>query len=327
MRYYASLVDSIGNTPLVALKTVSRGIAGMFFGKVEYMNPGQSVKDRVAAYMVAKAEERGEIHSGSVIVEPTSGNTGIGLALVARVKNYRCIFTISDKQSQEKIDIMRMWGAQVEVCPADVAHDHPNSYWSVAKRLAREEPRAVLLDQYNNPDNLACHYATTGPEIWRDTAGAITHYVAGLGTGGTLCGVGRFLKEQNHAIQVIGIDPVGSILKKYIEEGHYTEEDIQAYGVEGIGSDFVPDNVDSTCIDSVLTVQDGEAAHMTRILHRQEGLFVGWSSGAIVQGALRYAREHLQEKDVMVIVLPDHGGRYLNKVYNDAWMQAMGYPL
>ena len=321
----ASLVDCIGNTPLVPLRRVAHSVPGQLLAKVEYVNPGQSVKDRIAAYMLNEAEARGEARPGSLIIEPTSGNTGIGLALVARIKGYRCLFTISDKQSQEKIDMMRHWGTEVIVCPSQVAHDHPDSYWSTAARLAKEKKDAIFLNQYHNPDNLACHYATTGPEIWRDTGGAITHYLAGLGTGGTLCGAGRFLKEKKSSIKTVGVDPEGSILRKYVERGHYRDEDIRDYAVEGIGSDFIPKNVKREYIDATLTVNDKEAALMTRKLHREEGLFVGWSSGAAVAGALRYAGEHLKAGDVMVVVLPDHGSRYLNKIYNDRWMEKMGY--
>ena len=325
MKYHASILDCIGKTPLVGLGRVARTVSGKVLAKVEFLNPGQSVKDRVAAYMVAKAEERGALKPGCTLVAPTSGNTGLGLALVGRVKGYRCVFTVSDKQSQEKIDGMRAWGAEVVVCPSKVAHDHPDSYWSVAKALAKKQKGAFLLDQYNHSDNLTCHYATTGPEIWHDTEGKVTHYVAGLGTGGTVCGVGKFLKEKNPAIQVIGVDPEGSILKKYVEQGSYAPEDIREYDTEGIGSDFVPENVEARYVDTVLVSKDKEAAHMARQLYREEALFVGWSSGAAVACALRYAKEHLQKNDVMVVVLPDHGNRYLGKIYSDDWMQRQGY--
>ena len=325
MQYCQTILQSIGDTPLVRIHSLAKGMRGILLAKVEYMNPGHSVKDRVALYMVEQAEKKGLLKKGSVIVEPTSGNTGVGLALVAAIKGYDCVFTISDKQSSLKIDMLRALGARVEVCPSEVSHDHPDSYWSTAKRLVEEIPHAVCLDQYNNFDNYLCHYHTTGPEIWRDTEGCVTHYVSGMGTGGSLCGAGAYLKSKNSRVKVLGVDPKGSMLKKYVETGSYAEDDIACYQVEGIGSDFLPDNVKRSGVDEVLEMTDREAALMTRMLAKEEALFVGWSSGGIAHAALKYAKEHLQEKDVMVILLPDHGSRYIQKVYNDDWIREAGY--
>nr|WP_293840682.1 cystathionine beta-synthase [uncultured Arsenicibacter sp.] len=325
MNYHASIIDTIGNTPLVKLNKVTRGIQGTILAKVEYFNPGNSVKDRIAIRMIEDAEARGIIKPGGTIIEGTSGNTGMGLALAAIGKGYKCIFTMADKQSKEKIDILRAVGAEVIVCPTNVAPDDPRSYYSVAKRLNREIPNSLYPNQYDNLSNAAAHYDTTGPEIWRDTDGRITHLTAGVGTGGTLCGTTRFLKEKNPHVVSVGIDTYGSVFKKYKETGVFDEGEIYPYLTEGIGEDILPQNVDFSLIDHFVKVTDKDAAIMARRLSREEGLFVGWSCGSAVHGALEWAREHLTADDVMVIILPDHGTRYLAKIYNDVWMKDHGF--
>lgn len=325
MNYHASIIDTIGNTPLVKLNKVTRGIQGTILAKVEYFNPGNSVKDRIAIRMIEDAEARGIIKPGGTIIEGTSGNTGMGLALAAIGKGYKCIFTMADKQSKEKIDILRAVGAEVIVCPTNVAPDDPRSYYSVAKRLNREIPNSLYPNQYDNLSNAAAHYDTTGPEIWRDTDGRITHLAAGVGTGGTLCGTTRFLKEKNPHVVSVGIDTYGSVFKKYKETGVFDEGEIYPYLTEGIGEDILPQNVDFSLIDHFVKVTDKDAAIMARRLSREEGLFVGWSCGSAVHGALEWARDHLTADDVMVIILPDHGTRYLAKIYNDVWMKDHGF--
>jgi len=325
MNYHHHITDTIGNTPLVKLNKVTQGIRGTILAKVEYFNPGNSVKDRIAVRMIEDAEKAGLLKPGGTLIEGTSGNTGMGLALAAIARGYRCIFTMADKQSQEKINILRAVGAEVVVCPTNVGPEDPRSYYSVAKRLTQEIPGAFYPNQYDNLSNTAAHYDTTGPEIWRDTEGRITHFAAGVGTGGTICGVSKFLKEQNGEVVAVGIDTYGSVFKKYKETGVFDENEIFPYLTEGIGEDILPQNVDFTLIDQFIKVTDKDAALMTRRLAREEGLFVGWSCGSAVHGALEYARQHLQDDDVMVILLPDHGTRYLGKIYNDAWMKDHGY--
>lgn len=325
MNYHHHITDTIGNTPLVKLNKVTQGIRGTILAKVEYFNPGNSVKDRIAVRMIEDAEKAGLLKPGGTLIEGTSGNTGMGLALAAIARGYRCIFTMADKQSQEKINILRAVGAEVVVCPTNVEPEDPRSYYSVAKRLTAEIPGAYYPNQYDNLSNTAAHYDTTGPEIWRDTDGKITHFAAGVGTGGTICGVSKFLKEQSADVVAVGIDTYGSVFKKYKETGVFDENEIFPYLTEGIGEDILPQNVDFTLIDQFIKVTDKDAALMTRRLAREEGLFVGWSCGSAVHGALEYARQHLQDDDVMVILLPDHGTRYLGKIYNDAWMKDHGY--
>ncbi|WP_448528037.1 cystathionine beta-synthase [Raineya sp.] len=325
MQYYNSIVEAIGNTPLVKLNKVTKGIKGTILVKVEYFNPGNSVKDRIGIKMIEDAEKAGILKPGGTIIEGTSGNTGMGLALTAIAKGYKCIFTMSDKQSQEKINILKALGAEVVVCPTNVEPDDPRSYYSVAKRLNKEIPNSFYPNQYDNLSNTAAHYETTGPEIWKQTEGKITHYAAGVGTGGTICGVSKYLKERKPNVFTLGIDTYGSVFKKYKETGIFDENEIYPYLTEGIGEDILPKNVDFDLIDLFVKVTDKDAALMTRRLAREEGLFVGWSCGAAVYGALEYAREHLKDDDVMVIILPDHGTRYLNKIYNDEWMKNHGF--
>ena len=325
MNYYNSIIDTIGNTPLVKLNKVTKGIRGTILAKVEYFNPGNSVKDRIAVTMIADAEARGILKPGGTIIEGTSGNTGMGLALAAIGKGYKCIFTMADKQSKEKMDILRAVGAEVIVCPTNVTPEDPRSYYSVAKRLNQEIPNSLYPNQYDNPANTAAHYQSTGPEIWRDTDGRITHFAAGVGTGGTICGTSKFLKEQNATVVSVGIDTYGSVFKKYKETGEFDEGEIYPYLTEGIGEDILPKNVDFSVIDHFVKVTDKDAAIMARRLSREEGLFVGWSCGSAMHGALEWAREHLNDDDIMVVILPDHGTRYLGKIYNDAWMQDHGF--
>lgn len=323
--YYNSIIETIGNTPLVKLNNVSKGIKATILAKVEYFNPGNSMKDRMAVKMVEDAEKAGVLKPGGTIIEGTSGNTGMGLALAAIAKGYKCIFTLADKQSQEKIDILRAVGAEVIVCPTNVASDDPRSYYSVAKKLNGDISNSFYPNQYDNMSNTLAHYETTGPEIWEQTEGKITHYAAGVGTGGSMCGVAKYLKEQNPDIVSIGIDTYGSVFTHYKETGEFEEKEIFPYLTEGIGEDILPKNVDFSLIDNFVKVTDKDGAIMTRKLAREEGMFVGWSCGSAVYGALEYAREHLTEKDTMVIILPDHGTRYLGKIYNDNWMKDHGF--
>ncbi|MDP5168696.1 MAG: pyridoxal-phosphate dependent enzyme, partial [Bacteroidia bacterium] len=322
---YNNIVETIGNTPLVRLNHVAAHIKGSVVAKVEYFNPGQSIKDRIAMSMIEDAERSGLLKPGGTIVEGTSGNTGMGLALAAAVKGYRCIFTMADKQSKEKIDILRAVGAEVVVCPTNVEPEDPRSYYSVARRLAREIPNAVYMNQYDNKSNTAAHVAVTGPEIWEQTEGKITHFVAGMGTCGTISGVSSYLKSKNPDIKTIGIDTYGSIFKKLKETGEIDTQEIYPYLTEGIGEDILPENCNMEVIDHIIKVTDKDAALMARRLSRLEGLFVGWSCGSAAHGALEYAREHLKKDDLMVVILPDHGTRYLGKVYNDSWMQTHNF--
>ncbi|WMN06531.1 cystathionine beta-synthase [Marivirga arenosa] len=323
--YYNSIIETIGNTPLVKLNKVNKGIPGTILVKVEYFNPGNSMKDRMAIKMIEDAEKEGKLKPGGTIIEGTSGNTGMGLALAAISKGYKCIFTLADKQSKEKMDILRAVGAEVIVCPTNVSPDDPRSYYSVAKKLHEETPNSIYPNQYDNPANAKAHYETTGPEIWDQTEGKITHWAAGVGTGGSMCGTSRYLKEQNPSIVSVGIDSYGSVFKKYKETGKFDEKEIYPYLTEGIGEDILPKNVDFAMIDHFVKVTDKDSAIMTRRLAREEGLFCGWSCGAAVHGALEYAEEFLKEDDVMVIILPDHGTRYLGKIYNDDWMRDHGF--
>lgn len=325
MKYYNSIIDTIGDTPLVKLNSVNRGIPGTILVKVEYFNPGNSMKDRMALKMIEDAEAAGVLKPGGTIIEGTSGNTGMGLALTAIAKGYKCIFTMADKQSQEKIDILKAVGAEVIVCPTNVEPDDPRSYYSVARKLNKEIPNSFYPNQYDNTSNAQAHYETTGPEIWRDTEGKITHWAAGVGTGGSMCGTAKYLKEQNPKIVSVGIDTYGSVFKKYKETGVFDEKEIYPYLTEGIGEDILPKNVDFDLIDHFIKITDKDGAIMTRRLAREEGMFCGWSCGSAVAGALEYAKENLKEDDVMVIILPDHGTRYLGKIYNDGWMKARGF--
>lgn len=317
MEYVESILDLVGNTPLVRLKKVIEEIPALMLAKVEYFNPGGSVKDRIGMYMIEAAERSGELKPGGTIVEPTSGNTGMGLAMVASQRGYKCIFTCPDKVSQDKIDALRAFGAEVVVCPTAVAPEDPRSYYAVARKLTAETEGAFSPNQYANQNNPLAHYETTGPEVWRQTEGKITHFIAGMGTGGTLSGVGRYLKEQNPEIQIVAVDPEGSL--------YSDPSNIHPYLVEGIGEDFMPETAHMKFVDEVVQIFDQESFDMTRRLPREEGLFVGVSCGAAVVGALRYARKHQLGKDaVVVILLPDNGRGYLSKAFNDQWMESVG---
>jgi len=322
---YNSIIETIGNTPMIRLNKLAKEIKGDVLVKVEYFNPGNSMKDRMAIKMVEDAEKAGVLKPGGTIIEGTSGNTGMGLALAAIAKGYKCIFTMADKQSKEKIDILKAVGAEVIVCPTNVSPEDPRSYYSVARKLNADIPNSFYPNQYDNMSNTAAHYETTGPEIWRDTDGKITHYAAGVGTGGSMCGTAKYLKEQNSNVVTVGIDTYGSVFKKYKETGIFDEKEVYPYLTEGIGEDILPKNVNFDMIDHFVKVTDKDAAVMTRRLAREEGLFVGWSCGSAVHGALEWAKENLKEGDQMVIILPDHGTRYLGKVYNDEWMRNHGF--
>ena len=326
--WHDSVLGTIGDTPLVRINNVADDVPCTVLGKVEFFNPGGSVKDRIGISMIEDAEEKGLIEPGGTIIEGTSGNTGAGLAITAIAKGYRCIFTTTDKQSREKVDVLRGLGAEVLICPTNVEPDDPRSYYSVARRLADEIPNSVYLNQYDNPSNPKIHYETTGPEVWSQTEGRITHYVAGAGTGGTISGTGRFLKEQNEDVTVVGVDPAGSVFYKYFHEGVFDEDEIYPYFTEGVGEDILPENMDFDVVDDFVQVEDKAAMQMTRRLAREEGLFIGQSCGMAMAGALQWMDEHresLSEEDVVVVLLPDSGFRYLSKTYNDEWMRNHGF--
>lgn len=325
MTVHNSILDTVGNTPLVRLKRIGAGLPCQILGKVEYFNPGNSAKDRVARRMIEMAVENGDVTPGGTIIEVTSGNTGMGLALAANQMGFKALLVMSDKQSKEKVGILRALGADVVLCPAKVLPDDPTSCYSVAQRLAEEIPNAVYLNQYDNPANVQAHYESTGPEIWRQTAGHITHLVAAMGTCGTLCGAGKYLKEQNPDIQIIGVDAYGSTLKEAFETGEADIDAIYPYLTEAVGKDFMPLNLNRDILTDVVKVTDRAGALMARRLAKEESLLVGWSCGTATQAALELAiRENLGPEAVVVVILPDHGSRYLGKLYNDEWMVAQG---
>lgn len=322
-RVYNNIVEAIGNTPLIKLNSITKDFPCDVYAKVEYFNPGNSIKDRIALKLITDAEEKGLLKPGGTIVECTSGNTGMGLALVALQKGYKCVFTMADKMSKEKVDILRAMGAEVHVCPTDVPADDPRSYYSVAARIAKERD-GWNPDQYNNLSNREAHYGSTGPELWEQTEGKISHYIASTGTGGTLVGTGMYLKEKNQQIKVIGVDPVGSILKHWFDTGEIDVSLAKVYAVEGMGEDFLPENYDRNYIDHIESVEDKESLWMCRRLAKEEGLFCGTSSGAAVQ-ALVQLKDTFTSNDTVVVVLHDHGSRYVGKVYNDDWMNEKGF--
>jgi cystathionine beta-synthase len=324
MHYSENILGTIGNTPLVKLNKVIAGIDALVLAKVETFNPGNSVKDRMAVKMIEDAEIDGRLKPGGTIIEGTSGNTGMGLALVAIIKGYKLICVISDKQSKEKMDILRAVGAKVVVCPTDVEPTDPRSYYSVSKRLADETPNSWYVNQYDNLSNALAHYEQTGPEIWEQTGGKITHFVSGVGTGGTISGVGKYLKERNANIKIWGIDTYGSVFKKYHETGIFDENEIYSYITEGIGEDILPKNVDFSLIDGFTKVTDKDAAVYTRKIALEEGIFVGNSAGAAVKGLLQL-KEHFKPEDVVVVLFHDSGSRYVGKMFNDDWMRERGF--
>ncbi len=322
MKAMSNALSAIGSTPLVQLQKIPATTSANIFVKLEYLNPAGSVKDRMALFMVEDAERKGLLKPGDTIVENSSGNTGSALAMIAAIKGYKCIITMPDKMSEEKQNLMRAFGAKVVVTPTDVPADSPESYYSTARRIAAETPNAFYPDQYNNPMNIEAHYATTGPEIWEQSEGEIDVFVAGIGTGGTLSGVGRYLKEKNPNIKVVAVDPIGSVFYDYFKTGKLP--DPQMYKVEGIGEDYLVKAVDFNIIDDILQVDDKQSFSMARRLSAEEGIFAGGSSGSAVHGAITVA-EGLKEKKNIVVVLPDSGSRYLSKVFNDNWMQEHGF--
>ncbi|MCY2687496.1 PLP-dependent cysteine synthase family protein [Salinimicrobium sp. TH3] len=324
MEYAENILGTIGNTPLVKMNKLTEGIDALVLAKYETFNPGNSVKDRMAVKMIEDAEAAGLLKPGGTIIEGTSGNTGMGLALAAIVKGYKMICVMADKQSKEKIDILRAVGSEVVVCPTDVAPDDPQSYYSTSKRLSEETPNSWYVNQYDNLSNTKAHYESTGPEIWRQTDGKVTHFVVGVGTGGTISGVGKYLKEQNPNVKIWGVDTYGSVFKKYHETGEFDEKEIYPYVTEGIGEDILPKNVDFDIIDGFTKVTDKDAAIYTQRLAKEEGMFLGNSAGAAIKGLLQL-KEHFKKDDVVVILFHDHGSRYVGKMFNDDWMRKMGY--
>ncbi len=324
MKYSNNILETIGNTPLVRLNKITKVVPALVLAKIESFNPGNSVKDRMALKMVEDAESDGRLKPGGVIIEGTSGNTGMGLALAAIVKGYRLICVSNDKQSKEKFDVLRAMGAEVVVCPTAVAPDDPRSYYSVSKKLSEETPNSWYVNQYDNPSNSVAHYEQTGPEIWEQTDGKITHFVVGVGTGGTISGVAKYLKEKNPKIKIWGIDTYGSVFKKYHETGIFDENEIYPYVTEGIGEDILPENVNFELIDQFEKVTDKDAALYTRKLAREEGIFAGNSCGAAIKGVLQL-KDHFTPDDLVVVLLHDSGSRYIGKIYNDDWMIKKGF--
>jgi len=324
MKYASNILETIGDTPLIKLNTITAEVDALVLAKVESFNPGNSVKDRMAVKMIEDAESDGRLKPGGTIVEGTSGNTGMGLALAAIVKGYKLICISTDKQSKEKFDLLRAVGAQVHICPTDVPAEDPRSYYSTAARMAKETPNSWHVNQYDNPSNAQAHYESTGPEIWKQTEGKITHFVVGVGTGGTISGVGKFLKEKNPKIKIWGIDTYGSVFKKYHETGVFDPDEIYHYVTEGIGEDILPKNVDFSIIDHFEKVTDKDAAVYTRNLARQEGILAGNSCGAAIKGLLQL-KKHFNKEDVVVVLLHDSGSRYIGKIYNDDWMKEKGF--
>ncbi|NNC35523.1 MAG: cysteine synthase family protein [Winogradskyella sp.] len=321
-----SILDLVGNTPLIKLNRIADSLTGNFYAKVEAFNPGHSAKDRIAVHIIDEAERKGILKAGSTIIETTSGNTGFSLAMASMVKGYKCILAVSSKSSPDKIDMLRSMGAQVYVCPAHVSADDPRSYYEVAKRLHKETKNSIYINQYFNELNIEAHYKTTGPEIWEQTNGNITHLIACSGTGGTISGTARFLKEQNPNIKVLAVDAYGSVLKKYHETGEFDHEEIYPYRIEGLGKNLIPTATDFNIIDRYIKVTDAESAHMARKIAHSEGMFVGYTSGAAMQAAIQYNLEgEFSKKSNVVIIFPDHGSRYMSKVFSDEWMDNQGF--
>ncbi|MFD0836339.1 PLP-dependent cysteine synthase family protein [Mariniflexile aquimaris] len=323
---FDNVLELVGNTPLIKLNKVTSKFNGSFYAKVEAFNPGQSSKDRIATYIIEEAERKGILTPGATIIETTSGNTGFSLAMVSIIKGYDCVLAVSSKSSADKIDMLKTMGAKVYVCPAHVSADDPRSYYEVAKRLHSEMKGSVYINQYFNQLNIDAHYASTGPEIWNQTEGKITHLVACSGTGGTISGTAKYLKEQNPNIKIIGIDAFGSVIKKYHESREFDEKEIYPYRIEGLGKNLIPTATDFDVIDEFVKVTDEESAHTARELARTEGLFVGYTSGAAIQGVKQLGEQGVFKKDdYVVVIFPDHGSRYMSKIYSDKWMQEQGF--
>ncbi|RAR75349.1 PLP-dependent cysteine synthase family protein [Flavobacterium aciduliphilum] len=326
IKAYGTVLELIGNTPLIKLNNITEHLKGNFFAKVEAFNPGHSSKDRIALYIIEQAERKGLLSPGDTIIETTSGNTGFSLAMVSIIKGYHCILAVSSKSSKDKIDMLRSMGAKVYVCPAHVAADDDRSYYSVAKRLHEETKGSVYINQYFNELNVDAHYHTTGPEIWEQTGGKITHLVACSGTGGTISGIAKFLKEKNPAIRVLGVDAFGSVLKKYHETKEFDTNEIYPYRIEGLGKNLIPTATDFDVIDKFIKVTDEDSAHTAREIAKREGLFVGYTSGAAFQAVKQFAEEgEFTESSNIVVVFPDHGSRYMSKVFSDDWMNEQGF--
>lgn len=322
IQYIENILDLVGHTPLVSLEKIAAPMQGRFFAKVEAFNPGHSAKDRTALHIINDAEEKGLLSPGGVIVETTSGNTGYSLAMIAAIRGYRCILAVTDKSSQDKIDMLRALGAEVHVCPASVAADDPRSYYEVAKRIHRETPNSIYINQYFNPLNTEAHYLSTGREIWQQTAGEITHLVACSGTGGTISGIARYLKEQNPKVQVIGVDADGSLIKKYFDTGEIDKGELHPYYIEGLGKNMIPGVLDTSVIDTFIKVNDKESALAAREISRRTGIFCGYTSGAAWVATQKYNQDSpFSPESVVVVVFPDHGSRYMNKIYSDKWLK------
>ncbi len=326
MNVHNNVLEMIGCTPLVRLNTITKHLKGDFFVKYEAQNPGHSSKDRIALYILDRAEKEGRIKPGDTVVETTSGNTGFSLAMACAVKGYSCILAVSDKSSKDKISLLKTMGAEVHVCPANVPPEDPKSYYEVAKRIQKETPNSIYINQYFNSLNIDAHYLSTGPEIWKQTEGKITHLVACSGTGGTISGTARYLKEQNPAIKILGIDAYGSIIKKYHETKTLDKNEIYPYKIEGLGKNLVPTATDFDVIDSFTKVTDAESAFMARDIAKAEGMFVGYTSGAAMQGVMQLAENNeFDQNSHVVVIFPDHGSRYMSKIYSDTWMETQGF--
>lgn len=322
IQYYENILELVGNTPLVSLKKITENLPGKFLAKVEAFNPGHSAKDRTALYIINEAEKRGDLKPGSVIVETTSGNTGFSLAMISAVRGYRCILAISDKSSQDKIDMLRALGAEVHICPAKVPADDPRSYYEVAKRIHKETPNSIYINQYFNKLNIDAHFYLTGKEIWEQTAGKITHLVACSGTGGTISGIGRYLKSKNPNIKILGVDAEGSAIKKYHETREFDPNELHPYYIEGLGKNLIPSATDFDIIDEFIKVNDIESALAARKITQQTGIFCGYTSGAAFVATEKYAQKGMFDSEsIVVIVFPDHGSRYMSKIYNDEWLK------
>jgi cystathionine beta-synthase len=326
IKAYDNVLGLIGNTPLIKIKKVTEGLVGNFYAKVESFNPGHSTKDRIALYIIEEAERKGILTQGDTIIETTSGNTGFSLAMVSIIKGYNCILAVSSKSSKDKIDMLRSLGAKVYVCPAHVSADDDRSYYKVAKRLHEETKGSVYINQYFNQLNIDAHYLSTGPEIWEQTGGQITHLVACSGTGGTISGTAKYLKEKNPNIKILGVDAFGSVLKKYHETREFDNDEIYPYRIEGLGKNLIPSATDFDVIDKFMKVSDEESAHATREIAKKEGLFVGYTSGAVLQAIRQYADEgEFDENSNVIAIFPDHGSRYMSKVFSDDWMSDQGF--